>query len=115
MDSYTLNELEHAVMEKLLAGDSHVLETLRRQARGAKVVRRENTGAGFYTWLEPSSDSPRTPDPGNFELSDVEAQIPGLTHGAGFVLFIRNGYLDNLEGFSYDEPWPKEIVAFSLK
>jgi hypothetical protein len=34
--------------------------------------------------------------------------------GAGFLLTIADGYLDELEGYSYDEPWPGEIVSFTL-
>jgi hypothetical protein len=48
-------------------------------------------------------------------LDDVVATIEGLEHGAGFVLFIENGLLDNLEGFTYDEPWPDRLGGYSLR
>lgn len=110
-----LNSLEQAVLDKLLAGDHEVLATLRKQASGARLTKREHTGVGFFCWFEVAPDAPLVEGPGDFELDDVNAEITGLAHGAGFVLFIRGGRLDNLEGFTYDEPWPERIRSFSLK
>jgi hypothetical protein len=42
-------------------------------------------------------------------ISDVGAEIEGVRHGVGFVLFIQDGRLDCLEGFTYDDPWPDEV------
>jgi hypothetical protein len=47
-------------------------------------------------------------------LGDIGADIPGLAHGAGFVLFVRGGVISMLEGFSYDEKWPESISEFKL-
>jgi hypothetical protein len=44
----------------------------------------------------------------------VNATIDGLAHGAGFVLFVRGGRIETLEGFSYDEPWPPRVERFLL-
>lgn len=43
------------------------------------------------------------------------AAIGGLGHGAGFVLYVKDGRLDALEGYSYDEPWPPAIASFELQ
>lgn len=50
----------------------------------------------------------------NFYVDGVVAEIAGLEHGAGFVVFVRGGHLDTLEGYSYDEPWPEAIHDFQL-
>ena len=115
-DATELTEFERAVLGMMLAGDDPRLEALRRQLAGCRVRSRELTGVGFYTWLavlpgvEPASVSA-----GRATLGDVEATVRGLEHGAGFVLFVTNGMLDNLEGFTYDEPWPETIEGFSLR
>lgn len=44
----------------------------------------------------------------------MNAVVDGLQYGAGFVIFMRGGRLDILEGYSYGEPWPKEIRGFNL-
>jgi hypothetical protein len=43
---------------------------------------------------------------GDFHIGDVSGELEGLANGAGFVLFIRDGRLKMLEGFTFDEPWP---------
>jgi hypothetical protein len=107
-----LNALEQAVLDKLLAGDHPALATLRTQAAVGRVASRENTGVGFFCDFRVPSNAPRLQ--GDFHLGDVDGQLNGLEHGAGFVLFVREGCLELLEGFSYDEPWPEEITSFTL-
>jgi hypothetical protein len=46
---------------------------------------------------------------------DVGATIEGVNHGAGFLIFVRDGYLKFLEGYTYDEPWPDKTDVSELK
>jgi len=108
-----LNEFEQAVLKKLLAGDHPMLTVLRTQVQAARLASREYTGAGFYLSFEVPPEAPALPTQ-NFHFGDVDAAIDGLQHGAGFVVFVRGGCLDMLEGYSYDEPWPTEIRGFKL-
>lgn len=117
MTSDELTTFEAGLMEMLLAGDNPVLQTLRCQLRGSRVKSRELTGCGFFTYfgVDRSAAMAVSGHP-SLRISDVDAVIPGLEHGAGFVLFVEDGYLDNLEGYSYDELWPTEdITAFKLR
>ena len=107
-----LNDLEQAVLDKLLAGDHPALSTLREQARRAQLVGREYTGVGFFCDFQVPGDVPVVS--GDFHISDVVGELHGLAHGTGFVLFVRDGRLNMLEGFTYDEPWPQEIGQFTL-
>lgn len=110
-----LTEFERAVLGKLLAGDHPVLEALRVQLRHCHVERREHTGHGFFTELEVDESAPTAPTPrAEARIRDVTATVAGLQHGAGFVLLVRDGYLDQLEGFSYEEPWPSTVRGFEL-
>ena len=109
-----LPPFEQAALDKLLAGNHPVLAALRTQAKAGRLSSRELTGVGFYCDFEvPPTVSPVGDE--NFHLGDVEATVPGLKHGAGFVLFVTNGRLTQLEGYSYDEPWPEEIHDFELR
>jgi hypothetical protein len=109
-----LNPLELAVVEKFLAGEHPVLESLRQQLPAARVKSETETGVGFHSTFVLPAEAVPAPVTGRIEFGDVDATIPGLKHGAGFLLFIRNGLLHKLEGFSYDEPWPKHVDGFSL-
>jgi hypothetical protein len=112
--SIGLNQLEQNVMAMLLAGDAHTLEVLREQYRVANVVEREQTGTGFFVTFAVPLGTARLDEGASLEIGDVAARIKGLQPGAGFVLFVRGGAIEWLEGYSYDEPWPPHIEEFRL-
>lgn len=106
--------LERRVMEMLLAGDDPILSVLREQFQVAHVAERTLTGAGFFvTYLVPPT-VPRLEGSTWSYLGHVKADIRGLQHGAGFVLHLRDGAIDYLEGYCYDEPWPTDVDTFSV-
>jgi hypothetical protein len=107
-----LNNFEQAVLDKLLDGDHAALKVLRLQANGARIAKREVSPVGFYCDFE--VDVAAAVARGNFHIGDVHASILGLTRGAGFVLFVESGRIAMLEGYTYDEPWPDRVGAFSL-
>lgn len=109
-----LNNFETAVLAKLLAGDHPVLAALRSQVERARLVSRDYTGAGFYCTFAVPADVPPLSQHLDFQFGDVNAKINGLEHGAGFVVFVRGGRLDTLEGYSYDESWPDVLGDFEL-
>jgi len=107
-----LTNFEQAVMEKLLQGTHPVLIEIKRQFDSCIIKDRELTGVGFYlcfTVLDSLLDQSV-----NLRFGDVAANIDGLENGAGFVLYINNGKLDMLEGYSYDESWPDSIERYTL-
>jgi hypothetical protein len=89
------------------------LQGLRAQLATATVRTRELTGVGFFTYLDVPRDAV-DPVEGSGDLGDVFAGVDGLKHGAGFAVFVRDGYLEELEGFSFEEPWPEKIGGFRL-
>jgi hypothetical protein len=112
--SVALTPLEDAVIATLLAGDHPVLASLRAQLDQLDVTARTNSGVGFFVDFAPRSGIVAAPV-NRLHISDVEATIGGLAHGAGFVLFVDRGIITMLEGFSYDEPWPDRVGEFSLR
>ena len=110
-----LNILETAVLQMLLRGDEPVLESLRNQLRESTMTARRDTGAGFFTDFSVPDQVPRAPAKDSFVLGDVVGEIDGLENGAGFLLFIRNGKIAFLDGFSYNEPWPLSAAKFKVR
>jgi hypothetical protein len=108
-----LSDFERSVLEKAITGDHAILATLREQAPSTRVSERAFTGVGFFLTLTVAGDAPRT-DPRDFEIADVSADIDGLEHGAIFVLFVRDGRLDMLEGVAIDGSWPDPVGAYRL-
>jgi hypothetical protein len=106
--------LERAVLKKVLEGEDNILSMLRQQLEKAKVTERKVTGVGFYTTLAVPDSVGQVPGGLTVKLGDVHADIADLRNGAGFLLYVQNGRLDLLEGYTYDEPWPQEITGFEL-
>ena len=109
-----MTPLESAVLDKLLAHDGEPLDTLRQQLAHSSVSKREFSGVGFFTRFSVPAEAPVRRDLCDAELGDVEAEIAGLQHGAGFLLFVRGGVVSFLEGFSYDDLWPSVVTDFRV-
>jgi hypothetical protein len=108
-----LNYFERSVLNKMLAGSHPVLVSLRHQAMEVRLAGREFSGTGFFCRF--CADRLARVSVADFEIDDVEAEVDGLERGIGFVLFIREGHVRELEGFTYDEVWPNQIEGFSLR
>lgn len=108
-------QFESDVMYKIISENDEISDELVRQYKNAKVVSREFTGFGFYTNFMVSSENLRLKNNFNIEMGNVQAELDGLKYGVGFVLFIRDGFIKSLEGYTYDEPWPERIINYSFK
>lgn len=90
-------------LDLLLAGDNYILDELRNQRTRILTTALEVTGRGFFVYYTMASDVKPITSPCHFELGDVIAGIKGLEYGMGFILFVRNGYMKMLEGYTYEE------------
>jgi hypothetical protein len=109
-----MNKIELQIMEFLLRGDHSVLVTLRNQLKVANVKGRDMTGVGFFTHFEVPISVERLVDRKRFIISDVHADVLGLEHGAGFILFVKDGALDFLESYIYEDKWPDDAKILRL-
>jgi len=109
-----MTDFEQAALDKLLAGDDPRLAALRTQANVARLISREESGAGFFCSFEVPEGTPKLSSTPDFEVGDVDVTMDGLEHGAGVLLLVRDGYTTTLEGYSYEEPWPSEVKNFKL-
>jgi hypothetical protein len=96
------DETMELIMSALNALEKAVLEQMRQKADGlaeqinqATVERRNNTGVGFYTKLRIEKRE-RPVESG--VLGGVYAHVKGLNHPMTFVLFMKDGVIDTLEG-----------------
>jgi hypothetical protein len=109
-----LTAFEHEAIATIVGGDHPVLAGLRTQLARCEVPKREFTGVGFFTTLAVPSDVPSVPVRRRLDLGDVHVTMDGVAHGVGLVLFVEEGRLALLEGFTYDGPWPDEIVNYTI-
>ena len=109
-----LTPFEHEAIATIVGQDHPVFEGLRMQLARSEVSEREFTGVGFFTTLAVPSDVPSVPVRRRLHLGDVAVTMDGVAHGVGLVLFVEDGRLALLEGFTYDDPWPNEIVNYTI-
>lgn len=111
--------LESDVLTWFLAGEHAVLRALRQQLASAHVLSRALTDRGFVLKLSVSASVAKLHEQFNvktdFCLGDVTASTKSLEQGAGFLLCIRGGVLDVLEGYTYGESWPVQVTDFVLE
>jgi hypothetical protein len=94
--------LEQAVLGAIC--EMHLVDraALEAQLSTATVLSRENTGSGFYTRFAVECASGAAIGGERLRHGPV-ARIDGLEHGMGFILWLKNGYEDCLEGYSFGE------------
>lgn len=97
----------------LLEGDDEVLASLRKQLNSVGVFERKISGVGFFTTFQITQTDAVVTNK-SFKFGDVHAEISGLEHGAGFLLYVTEGKLEMLEAYSYDEQWPDDTNDFKL-
>lgn len=68
----------------------------------AKVVEFENTGAGFFSTVSVSSDTPRLDE--RSPLDVAIGSVAGTDEpGMGFLIFHEEGRVSLIEGYTYGE------------
>jgi hypothetical protein len=100
MSNFT--ELERAVLHAIFSETPEIQDALERQFEAAEVVERENTGVGFFTQIVVRADVPRVSSQSPLGR-EVGAKVDGLDHGMGFILFMKEGRMQTLEGFTYSD------------
>jgi hypothetical protein len=120
MNKLKLTSLEHDVLNALLAGDDPVLSLLRDQLEQAISISREETGVGFFLMFELPRNVKKTFEinhavKSSFCFGDVDASINGLNNGAGFLIWVTDGCLRQLEGYTYGDAWPSNVDNYIIK
>ncbi|GBF10506.1 hypothetical protein [Tepidibacillus sp. HK-1] len=110
----TYENLERKLMEMLLAGNNDVLIRLREQYKSSKVISREHSDVGFFTTFLQQDRNDLCIDGKSFQIGDVDGSVNGIDGAVGFVLYIKNGFISMLEGYTNAiDKWPEvddEIV-----
>jgi hypothetical protein len=111
----SFSALEQKILTKMAQTDreSDIMEL---QLAAAEVVERDYTGHGFFTKMTVRDEVPKL-DRDRWRLEDMPqgfAEHPSLVAGASFILWIRDGRLVTLEGFTNDGDWPDDEAGFRV-
>ncbi len=110
-------ELANRVMEMMLSGEEEILSVLREQYKNASVASEEHDDAGFFINYRVNKEI-KVMDKyrDTFQIGNVDGTVCGIQGAVGFILFIKNGYLTMLEGYTNGiDRWPEEDSIIKLE
>lgn len=110
-----LSGYESEAIAAIAASDSQ-RDVILAQLAKAACVSREYTGVGLYTELYVDPSAPAL-DEERWRIEDMpkgHAEHPELPAGAGFILWVRDGYIRCLESYTYEGRWPQDESLFRL-
>ena len=96
------DKMEIDVIELMMSREPCLHESI----KSAKIIKREYTGVGFFTYYDNVIIETET------TMTGVGAKL-NRTIEVGFVLFIKKGHII-LEGFTYGDCWPTEIASYEI-
>ncbi len=106
-------EFEQAVMHKIMEHDTAINKILREQYKRAHIQDRSFSGVGFFTDFIVPNNIPHIIQHVEYDYGDVKAIINDID-GYGFILFIDDGVMTLLEGYTWRDSWPDTIYSYSL-
>jgi hypothetical protein len=106
-----LDELEQAVLA--LFFKSEEIKASSDDLSKIEVDCRDLTGAGLITQLKPNQLK-ILKGPSSFTGGRVGAKL-NRSVDVGFVVYIQDGYVEAVEGYTEEGEWPKDIKLFDLK
>ena len=101
------------LVPQLIEGDHPALAALRQQFQHSVVTQVEMTGHGFYADFEVAPGEPLT-SPASLTGGSANIVLSGVEHGAGCVLFVRDGRLSTLEGYVYVGTWAEDSQVLAV-
>jgi hypothetical protein len=105
----TANEFESAILSRI----AQQVPALAPSAVNLHVLSREFTGVGSFTHFAPSDVAVELPD-GVISLGSL-IEMPDVPNGMGAAIFLKGGYIDFLETFTYgSDHWDGAFSGFQL-
>jgi hypothetical protein len=114
-----LTSLERAVLACIADASPEDGAALRAQLAAARHRDCKNTGCGFFTYFDIDRAAPPIGERKARDMRDGPfGQVEGAAHGMGFILWLKDGYADCLEGYCYandhTKGWDLENLSFDL-
>lgn len=104
------DEFEKIIIADIIEQYPEYRQKLQAQFEKIVVQKRESSTYGFSTYYTVTVPEDTLGDGENLQLGKYQWSINGLRYGSDYILWIENGFISCLEGFSYNEPWPDEIL-----
>lgn len=109
------NDLEKAVVGRFLADPAVMPNKLIIDFEVVVVSSRDFTGVGFLTNFQRCEELKLFNDDVSMRWGNVGARLNEAHIDTGYVIYVDEGYLTTVEGFTYGEDvWPEEVTQVEL-
>lgn len=107
-------ELEKAVIGRML--DDRDLKPARTTVHFDKVTvsDREYTGVGFVTEFARSQELKLFDDGVSLRWGKTGARLNASKLETGYLVYVDDGYVTAVEGYTYGDPWPPQVEQIEL-
>lgn len=108
------SHLEQTIANELLRDPD--LDPLKRvvDLTEVEVTERELTGPGFLTDFEKCPALKLFRDGTSLRWGNVGVRLNAEKLDTGYVVYVDDGYLTAIEGYTYGEDWPETIDAMEV-
>ena len=107
-------EMAHTVMRRILKETGLNMPIIKLQYETAEISETKMYERGFDMVFRVKDGCPTLSDKSTQTIGTVQAKLPDLDHGMGFILWVKNGVIQSLEGYSYDEKLPEFPGKYTL-
>lgn len=104
------DEFEKIIITDIIEQYPEYKQNLLSQLERITVQKRKFSTYGFSIHYAVTTGKDTLKDGKNLQLGKHQWNINGLQNGSDYILWVKNGLISCLEGFSYNEPWPDEIL-----
>ncbi|MEM0985287.1 MAG: hypothetical protein AAGJ32_03480 [Pseudomonadota bacterium] len=108
--SEQISEFERRILEAF-SEKKGMAANIGGQLDGLRVESREETGVGVFVNFYGAHAESRGI---TTAITGVDAEDPDGSDSIGFVLFLKNGFVHMLEGFSYFGNWPNDLSGYQI-
>ena len=106
--------LEQAVIRRMLADPELKPVRLTVNFDAVKVRDRELTGIGFLTEFEPSEQLKLFEAGFSLRWGKVGARLNAAKVETGYLVYVDDGYVTTVEGYTYGDEWPDQVEQSEL-
>lgn len=107
-----LNALEKEVVIKFCEYENIQINDLGKQLDTLKVKSRKLSGVGFITAIEVPNALVVMSGTESFTGGRVGMYLNDERINTGYLIYIKEGCLEGIEGYTYDDPWPASVSTF---
>ncbi len=109
-----MTKLEKTIIESMIGDSELTLANPKIHLHKMIVTNREFTGAGFFTEIQRSPDTRLFDEGLSMHWGRVGARLNADAIKTGYLVYVEDGYVTLIEGYTYGDEWPTEMEGIEL-